>query len=207
MTSRRAQLGLHGAVVFLCFTPVYWLAYASLTDGLGANPVEKITHVTGHVALRLLLLTLLITPLRKLTRWRGIAPYRRSFGLCAFSYVCLHLATYVGFDLGFAFSALGEDILERPYITVGFTAFCLLVPLAATSTRASIKRLGRRWVSIHRLIYAAAICAVIHFFWLVKADNREPLLYGGVLALLLAARALPARQTTGRLGRERPEPK
>ncbi len=198
MTSRRAQRSLHVVIVLLCFTPVYWLGYAWLNDGLGANPIENITHVTGEWALRLLLLTLAVTPLRKLTRWRGIAPYRRSFGLCAFSYVCLHLGTYLVFDLGFAFHLLGEDILERPYITVGFAAFCMLVPLAATSTRAAIKQLGRRWTSLHQLVYVAATCAVIHFFWLVKADNREPLIYGSLLALLLAARALPILQKARR---------
>ena len=192
MRTRRARLGLHACVVVLCLTPLFWLIHAGLNDGLGANPIEKITHTTGEWALRLLLVTLTVTPLRTITGWRGIAVYRRSFGLCAFFYACLHLSTYLGFDLGFAFGLLGEDILERPYITVGFAAFCLLVPLAATSTRAAIRRLGRRWVSLHRLVYAAAICAVVHFFWLVKADEREPLIYGAILAGLLAARVIPA---------------
>ena len=189
--ARRTRQGLHVALVILCLTPVFWLLYAFLNDGLGANPVEKITHTTGESALRLLLITLAVTPLRRATGWRFIAPYRRSFGLLAFFYVCLHLATYVALDLGFAWSLLGEDILERPYITVGFAAFCMLVPLAATSTRRAMRAMGRRWVSLHRLIYAAAICAVLHFFWLVKADEREPLVYAGLLALLLAARAIP----------------
>lgn len=191
MSSQRVRHGLHAAVVTLCFAPLCWLIYAALSDDLGANPVEKVTHVTGEWALRLLLLTLAVTPLRKIAGLRHIAAYRRSFGLCAFGYVCLHLATYLSFDLGFAFGLLGEDILERPYITLGFAAFCMLAPLAATSTRAAIRRMGRHWVSLHRLVYAAAICAVLHFFWLVKADEREPLIYGALLALLLAARAVP----------------
>ena len=198
MSSQRVRLGLHAAVVTLCFAPLFWLIYAALSDDLGANPVEKVTHVTGEWALRLLLLTLAVTPLRKIAGLRNIAAYRRSFGLCAFGYVCLHLATYLSFDLGFAFGLLGEDILERPYITVGFAAFCMLVPLAATSTRAAIRRMGRHWVSLHRLVYAAAICAVVHFFWLVKADEREPLIYGALLALLLAARAVPLAQRARR---------
>lgn len=191
MNSQRARKGVHAAVIALCCAPLFGLIYAGLSDGLGANPIEKITHVTGEWALRFLLLTLAITPLRTISALRGLASYRRSFGLCAFGYASLHLSTYVGFDLGFAFSLLGEDILERPYITVGFAAFCMLAPLAATSTRRAIRRLGRHWVSLHRLVYSAAICAVVHFFWLVKADNREPLIYAGVLAALLGARAIP----------------
>ncbi len=197
MTSQRSRLGLHAGVVLLCLSPIFWLIHASLNDGLGANPIEKITHVTGEWALRFLLLTLAVTPLRKLTGWRGIAAYRRSFGLCAFGYVCLHLSTYLVFDLGFAFGLLGEDILERPYITVGFAAFCLLVPLAATSTRGAIRRMGRRWVALHRLVYVAAICAVVHFFWQVKVDEPEPLVYAGILGALLLVRAIPALQRAG----------
>ena len=194
MSSTHVRRGIHVAALALCLAPLVWLVQAFLSDGLGANPVEKVTHVTGEWALRFLLLTLAVTPVRKLTGWREIAPYRRTFGLCAFSYASLHLLTYLGFDLGFAWNLLGEDILERPYITVGFAAFCMLVPLAATSTRAAVRRLGRRWVSLHRSIYAAAVCAVVHFLWLVKADEREPLLYGGILAILLASRAFPRLQ-------------
>lgn len=194
MGSQRSRAAIHVCIVTLCFVPLFGLAYGALSDGLGANPIEKVTHVTGDWALRLLLVTLTITPLRQLTGWRGIAPYRRTLGLCAFAYASLHFFTYLGFDLGFAFGLLGEDIAERPYITLGFAAFCALVPLAATSTRRAIRALGRRWVSLHRLVYAAALLAVLHYNWLVKADQRDPLIYAGVLAALLAARAVPAAQ-------------
>jgi sulfoxide reductase heme-binding subunit YedZ len=169
-------------------TPVTVLAVRAARDGLGANPIEEITHETGLWALRFLLLCLMVTPLRRLTGWRALTLERRTLGLFAFFYATLHLSTYVGLDLGFEWSTLGEDILERPYITVGFATFLTLLALASTSTRAAARRLGRRWKQLHRLVYLAGIGAVVHFLWLVKSDLREPSIYAGVLAALLGIR-------------------
>jgi sulfoxide reductase heme-binding subunit YedZ len=188
MTRSRRRL-VHGALVLLALAPLAALAVGALRGELGANPVETVTHVTGRWTLRLLLATLAVTPLRRLLGRPGLAPYRRTLGLLAFAYACLHLSTYVALDLTFDLGAVTEDVAKRPYITVGFTAFCLLVPLAATSTRAMVRRLGRRWATLHRLVYVAATLGVIHFLWLVKADLREPLAYGALLAILLALRA------------------
>ena len=138
--------------------------------------------------MRFLVGALAITPLRRLFSWRFLAPYRRSLGLLSFFYVALHFGTYLILDLGLDPSLLLEDVLERPYVSAGFTAFVLLVPLAVTSTRAMARRLGRRWKTLHRLVYPAAVCAVVHFLWLVKADLREPLVYACVLGLVLALR-------------------
>ncbi len=179
---------LQAAVVAAGLLPLAWLIQGAARGTLGANPVETITHTTGAWALRLLLITLAVTPLRRLFGWSALVPFRRTAGLLAFSYACLHFATYVALDLGFDLAAVVEDVAERPYITVGFTTFLLLVPLAATSTRAAVRRLGRRWVRLHRLVYVAAVGAVVHFLWLVKADLREPAIYAGIVASLLGAR-------------------
>lgn len=187
-TPRARRRALRAGALTLGISPGVGLAIAAATDGLGANPVEAVTHTTGEWALRFLLLCLAVTPLRRLTGWRMLTLERRTLGLFAFFYAALHLTTYVTLDLGFDFGFLGEDILERPYITVGFATFCVLLALAATSTRAATRRLGRRWKPLHRLVYVAGIGAVVHFLWLVKADTREPLLYGAVLAALLGAR-------------------
>ncbi|MDP6977427.1 MAG: protein-methionine-sulfoxide reductase heme-binding subunit MsrQ [Myxococcota bacterium] len=169
--------------------PLLGLTIAFFLDELGADPVEKVTHETGEWALRLLLLTLLVTPLRRFAGWSWLAPHRRTLGLYSFLYAALHFATYLVFDLGFDFTFLGEDIAERPYITVGFASFVILFALAATSSKGAIKQLKKRWTALHRLVYVAAIGGVVHFLWLVKADLREPLVYGAVLAAILAARA------------------
>lgn len=179
---------MHAGIVLAALLPAALLAIGAWRGTLGANPIEEITHETGQWALRLLLATLAITPLRQLFGWRRLAPYRRTLGLLAFSYVCLHLATYVVLDLFFDWSAMLEDVAERLYITAGFSAFVLLVPLAITSTRRWMRSLGRRWVQLHRLVYVSALLAVAHFIWQTKADYREPLVYAAVLALLLAAR-------------------
>ena len=187
MTRARRRM-VHGVVVALGLAPLGALAAGALRGELGANPVETVTHVTGEWTLRLLLATLAVTPLRRILGRPGLAPYRRTLGLLAFTYACLHLATYVALDLTFDLGAVAEDVAKRPYITVGFTAFCLLVPLAATSTRAMVRRLGRRWVTLHRLVYVAATLGIVHFLWLVKADHRPPLVHAAVLALLLGMR-------------------
>jgi sulfoxide reductase heme-binding subunit YedZ len=179
------------ALILAALGPAAGLGLGALRDSLGANPIEALEHETGEWTLRLLLATLAVTPLRRAFGWAWLAPYRRTLGLLAFAYCCLHLSIYALVDLWGAWDTLVEDILERPYITVGFTGFLLLLPLAITSTRAWMRRLGRRWVALHRLVYAAAVAGCVHFLWLVKADLREPLVYAAILALLLAARAWP----------------
>jgi sulfoxide reductase heme-binding subunit YedZ len=155
----------------------------------GANPVETLTHHTGLWGLRLLLLTLAVTPLRRLTGWNWLLRFRRMLGLFAFFYVCLHLGVYLVFDHFFDWQGIGADILKRPYITVGFLAFLLLIPLAVTSTNSMIRRLGgRRWQRLHRLVYVIGVLAVLHFAWLVKADLLQPAIYGLILAVLLGYR-------------------
>ncbi len=180
----------------VCAAPIAWLAYQVWWgSGLGANPIEKLTHVTGRWALVLLLATLAVTPLRRLTGFNRIIRVRRLLGLWAFAYVCAHFSVYL-FDQVFGWSPadalrfVGEDIAERPYITVGFSALVLLIPLAITSTRGWIRRLGKRWQALHRLVYPAGGLAVLHFYWKVKADTFWPLLAAVVLAALLGLRAV-----------------
>ena len=157
--------------------------------GLGANPIEKITHVTGDWTLRFLLITLAITPLRKLLRFPVLIRFRRMFGLFAFFYACLHLTTYIWLDKFFNVNEMLRDVGKRKFITIGLSGFLLLVPLALTSTAGWIRRLGgKRWQALHRLIYYAAVCGVIHYLWLVKKDTRKPVEYGLILAALLSYR-------------------
>ena len=169
--------------------PAAWLVYAGFTDNLTANPIDYITDTTGLSALTLLVITLTITPLRRLTGWNALVKLRRMLGLFAFFYACLHLATWSVLDWFFDFRAMGSDILERPWVTIGMLTFLLLLPLAVTSTKGMIRRLGRRWQQLHRLAYVAAITAVIHFWWVVKADFREPRLWALALTVLLGFRA------------------
>ncbi len=180
-------------VVFaLCALPTCWLAYLTVSGGLGANPVEAITHHTGEWGLRLLLVTLAITPLRLLTGYTALVRVRRLLGLFAFFYVCLHLTTYVWLDAYFDVAYIVEDVVERTYITVGFAAFVTMSALAVTSTDGMVRRLGgKNWRRLHRLSYAAGLGGALHFLWLVKADYREPAVYAGVLTLLLLLRVPP----------------
>jgi len=184
---------IQATAIALSLLPLLWLCVRALSDGLGANPIEVITHTTGDTTLRLLLVTLAVTPLRRISGQAWLAPLRRTFGVLAFFYACLHLLTYVVLDQFFDWPLLLEDVLERRYITAGFVGFLCLLPLAATSTRASMKRLGPRWVRLHRLVYAAAIAGVVHHLWLVKADYRPPLIHAGALAVLLGYRVWHAR--------------
>ena len=179
-------------VVFLaCLGPLGHLAWRAYTANLGANPIERITHSTGDWTLTFLLITLAITPVRKLTGQLWLIRYRRMFGLFAFFYVVLHFLTYIWLDKFFDLHAMLADVAKRRFITVGFTGFVLLIPLALTSTTGSIRRLGgKRWQAVHRLIYFSAIAGVIHYFWLVKADKHKPLEYVSVLAVLLGYRAV-----------------
>ena len=184
---------IHFGVVLVSLLPLLALGIGALGDGLGADPIERITHTTGEWGLRMLLCSLAITPLRRFTGLAVLAPYRRTFGLLAFSYATLHLLTYVGLDQTFDWALLLEDVLERRYVTAGFAAWLCLLPLALTSTRGMIKRLGQRWRVLHRLAYVAGVLGVVHYLWLVKADLVPPILHGLVLALLLGARRLPRR--------------
>jgi sulfoxide reductase heme-binding subunit YedZ len=171
-----------------CLMPLTWLIWDALRDGLGADPVAQLEHRSGDWALRLLLVTLAITPLRRLAGRAELVRFRRMLGMFAFFYACVHLAIYVLIDLGAYWSELFADVVKRPYITVGFAAWLLLIPLAVTSTRGMMRRLGRHWQRLHRLVYVIALLAVLHFLWLVKADHREPLVYLAILALLMLAR-------------------
>ena len=172
----------------ICLIPIGQLLFRAYSDDLGANPIETITRFTGSWSLFVLLASLAVTPLRRLTGWNELIRYRRMLGLFAFAYAVLHFATYMVLDLYFDFSAIAKDILKRPYITVGFTAFVLMIPLAITSNAKMIRRLGKRWQQLHYLVYPIAILGVIHFYWLVKADITRPAQYGLVLALLLGFR-------------------
>ena len=175
-------------IALLCLLPLMRLIVLGVNGGLGANPIEFITRSTGTWTLVGLLVTLSVTPLRQLSGRAGLIRYRRMLGLFTFFYACLHFVTYLWLDQFFDPAAIARDIVKRPFITVGFTAFVLLIPLAASSNHAMMRRLGRRWQLLHRLIYLIAVLGVIHYLWLVKKDLTEPLIYGGILALLLAVR-------------------
>jgi sulfoxide reductase heme-binding subunit YedZ len=178
-------------VVFLvCLVPLAWLIFIVLTGRTSANPAEDILLTTGIWALRFLLATLTITPLRRLTGWNRLIQYRRMLGLFAFFYAVVHLSSYIAFDRFFAFDEILSDIAKRPFITAGMAAFTLMVPLAVTSTKGWIRRLGRRWQTLHRIIYVCAFAACLHFVWKVKVAIGEPVYYAVFLAVLLAFRAV-----------------
>ena len=194
---QRYRLLYKPAVFIACLVPLLWMTAGALGwfgASLGADPVKKLEHECGKTALNLLLITLLVTPVRQLTGWTHVLRLRRMLGLFAFSYVLLHFTIYLVLDLELNFGTLLADIAKRPYITIGFTGLLLLIPLAVTSTNGMMRRLGRRWQRLHRLIYVVAILGVWHFYWQVKRDVREPLIYAGMLAVLLGYRMLRARQ-------------
>ena len=172
----------------LCLVPLGFLISRGASGALGPNPVEVITHFTGDWTLRLLLVTLAVTPLRRLTGQAWLVRFRRMLGLFAFFYAVLHFTTYLWLDRFFDLGTIAEDVLKRPYITVGFAAFVLMVPLAITSTQDWIRRLGRRWKRLHRAVYAIGVLGVLHYLWLVKADLLEPAIYAIILAVLLGLR-------------------
>jgi len=178
-------------VVFLvCLIPVALLGFSAYQGSLGANPLEVITHTTGDWTIRFLLITLAVTPLRQLAKQYWLIQFRRMLGLFAFFYGTLHLTTYLWFDKFFVWHDIWADVAKRKFITVGFLAFVLMIPLAVTSTKGMIRRLGKGWTQLHRLIYVSAIAGVIHYLWLVKADKSKPLFYGGILIVLLGYRAV-----------------
>jgi sulfoxide reductase heme-binding subunit YedZ len=184
MTPRRLQI----LTITLALLPDLALGLRFAIQGIGANPVEDLTHVSGEWALRLLLLSLAVTPARRWFGWKRVAPLRRTLGLAAFAYVATHLVVWAGIDLGLDGDAILEDLTERPYVMAGMGAFVILLALAITSTRRWMKQLGPRWVRLHRLVYAAAALGVLHHAWLLKADLRPAFIHAGVLAALLAAR-------------------
>jgi sulfoxide reductase heme-binding subunit YedZ len=173
----------------VCLIPAIWLTIAVFTNQLGANPIEALTRETGLWALRFLWLTLLITPLRWLTGWNDLVRYRRLLGLYVFFYAVLHMLLYLGLDQFFDFNEIINDIIKRPFITIGFFSFMALIPLVITSNNRMVKRMGgRRWKLLHRLTYFIAIASSIHFYMLVKLDKQEPLIYMGLLIILLTPR-------------------
>ena len=176
-------------VFVLALGPLFALGWLALHDGLGANPIERVTHSTGDWTIRFLLITLAITPLRKLLGLPDLIRFRRMMGLFAFFYGVLHLITYVWLDKFFDWPEIVKDVGKRPFIAAGFFGFALMAPLAVTSTAGWIRRLGgSRWRLLHRLVYLSAAAGVIHYLWLVKSDKRGPLLYAGILGVLLAYR-------------------
>jgi sulfoxide reductase heme-binding subunit YedZ len=189
--SARAVAAIKVTVFAVALLPLARLVAGFILGRLGVNPIETITRSTGTWTLVFLLVTLTVTPLRKLTGLHWLLRLRRMLGLFAFFYVCLHFTTYVWLDQFFDWRGIVKDIAKRPFITVGFTAFVLLIPLAATSTNAMVRRLGAaRWQALHRLVYVIATLGVVHYWWLVKKDVTQPAIYAGVLALLLGYRVL-----------------
>jgi len=173
-------------VFLLCLLPLATLGWQALHGELTANPIEFITHTTGDWTLRFLVITLCVTPFRKILHLPELIRFRRMLGLFAFFYACLHFTTYIWLDKFFDLSEMWKDIAKRKYITVGFTAFLLLIPLAVTSTAGWIRRLGgKRWQMLHRLIYISAVLGVIHYYWQVKSAVIRPLTYGAIVAVLL----------------------
>jgi len=186
---------VRAALFVVCLMPLGLLIWRGFSGGLTANPIEFITHTTGWWALAFLLITLAVTPVRRMLDLPWLLRLRRMLGLYAFFYASLHFLTWLAVDQFFDWDAIVKDIVKRPYITIGFSAFVLLLPLAATSTNAMVRRLGVvRWQALHRAVYVIAILGVVHFWWLVKADIREPLVFAVVLAVLLGARLTLARR-------------
>lgn len=205
MTSSTGLLILRVVMWVACLAPAAWLAAGAFLGWLGVNPIEKLTHVTGMTALVMLLVTLAVSPARRLTGWNPLIKLRRPLGLFAFFYAVLHFSVWMVLDLGFRLEWVWEDILERPYITIGFTALVLLTPLAVTSTRGWIRRLGKKWTALHRLVYVATALGLVHFYWLVKADVRLPLLLIATFVVLMGFRvqrwAEKRRRSPSRPGR------
>lgn len=178
-------------VFLLCLVPFLHLVRRALHENLGANPVEIIQNTTGIWTLNFLVITLAVTPVRKITSQPWLVRFRRMFGLFAFFYACLHFTTYIWLDQNFDLSSVVKDVGKRPFITAGFTAFILLIPLALTSTAGWIRRLGgARWQMLHRLIYLSAVAGGVHYYWKVKSDVRQPVIYLAIIALLLAFRLI-----------------
>ncbi len=191
--SPRAVAGVKAATFVAALVPLARMAAGVLLDRVGPNPIEFVTRSTGTWTLVFLCITLAVTPVRRLSGWHWLARLRRMLGLFAFFYACLHFTTYVWLDQFFDVAAIAKDVVKRPFITVGFAAFVLMIPLALTSTNGMVKRLGAgRWLALHRLVYAIATGGVVHYWWLVKRDITQPALYAAVVALLLGYRVIAA---------------
>jgi sulfoxide reductase heme-binding subunit YedZ len=178
-------------VFVACLLPLCWAGWRAYHQDLTANPIEYITHFTGDWTIRFLVITLSVTPLRKLLGLPDLIRFRRMIGLFAFFYGTLHFVTYIWLDKFFDLAEMWKDVAKRPYITAGFTGFLLMLPLAVTSTTGWIRRMGgKRWQALHRLVYVSAIAGVIHYYWLVKSDIRLPAMYGAMVGILLTYRAI-----------------
>jgi sulfoxide reductase heme-binding subunit YedZ len=178
--------------------PLAWLIWQGFRDNLTADPVKYLTHFTGRVTLIILLVTLMVTPIRRLSGWNGIIRLRRLIGLFSFFYAVIHLMIYLAFDRGFVFTELGEDILKRPYITVGFTAWLMLLTLAVTSPQAMVRRLGRRWQTLHRIIYVIPALGLVHFLWAQKKDPAPVIPYAMAAGAILLIRLALAQRARAR---------
>jgi methionine sulfoxide reductase heme-binding subunit len=205
MTTKATVRSLKVVLWIAALAPAAWLVRGVLQGTLGANPIETLTHTTGMTALALLLVTLAVSPVRKMSGWNPVIRLRRPLGLFAFFYAVCHFSIWFVFDMVFNVGWMLEDIAERPYITVGMAAFLLLIPLAVTSTRGWIRRLGKRWAKLHRLVYVAAGLGILHYFWLVKSDYRLPALLAVCLLILLLARVPLSRLAPPREPVERVE--
>jgi methionine sulfoxide reductase heme-binding subunit len=184
----RALFTVKNFLFVVCLVPFFVLIFKAVTGNLGTNPIEEVRLFTGDWTLYFLLITLGVTPLRKISGWNGLIRYRRMLGLYAFFYACLHFLSYIILDQFFDWEEIWLDVLKRPYITIGTAAFVLMIPLAVTSTNNMMKKLGKNWKHLHSLIYLIATLGVLHFLWLVKADIREPVLMGIILISLLVLR-------------------
>ena len=189
---------------FVALIPLEVLAWQLFHDRLGANPIRELEIQTGLWTLRFLAITLSISPLRKSFGWNFLAKYRRMLGLFTFFYACVHLSMWVGVDWFFDWSAMGKEIAKHKYILIGMLTFSILLPLALTSTNEWMRRLGKRWVKLHRLVYVAAITGTIHYLWAVKKDTLFPLTYLALFALLLGYRVIDARRRSLRAALPRP---
>lgn len=195
MNPRTLRRAVKAALFVACLVPLGVLVADALGGRLGREPIRAAELRTGIWGLTILVVTLAITPLRRLTGWNVLGGYRRMLGLFAFTYICLHFLTWFGVDQFFAIKYIGQDIVKRPYITVGFASFLLMIPLAITSKASMVRRLGRRWKTLHGLVYLAALGGIVHFVWEVKADLTVPVRYALILVALLALRFVPARRT------------
>ena len=198
---------LKPVVLLACFSPLVWITYAALTNHLSANPIKDITEFTGIWTLRFLMITLAITPLRRITGWNSLIRFRRMIGLFTFFHAFLHWMTYIWLDQFFMWGEIAKDIVKRPFITSGMAGFTLMIPLAITSTKKWIARLGgKRWQLLHRLIYFSGIAGVIHYYFFVKSDIQDPLAYALLLAVLLGFRGfLKHKDTKAQRHKEAPE--
>ncbi len=207
MNKKRRVLLLKGLVWLLGLAPAVWLVWRGFTDRLGANAIEEVLHQLGRTSLIALLVALSITPVRRLTGWNILAPLRRPIGLFAFFYLTMHFLWYAVIDEGLAFGYIIEDVIERPYILAGFTAWLLLIPLAITSTKGWIRRLKKNWQRLHRLVYVATSLGVLHFYWQVKADTYWPIVAIAVMVVLMLLRIRrrkPRRERERTVAAERP---